>query len=99
MERGVPRLVINYKTLNKALKWIRYPIPNKKDLLDRLHEATIFSKFDMKNGFWQIEVKFIKAKKQIEVSPTAKKPKMEEKRNVTDQRMLNNSCKQSMGRS
>ena len=45
------------------------------------------------------EVKFIKAKEQIEVSPTAKKPKMEEKRNVDDQRMLNNSYKQSVGRS
>ena len=45
------------------------------------------------------EVKFIKAKEQIEVSPTAKKPKMEEKRNVDDKRMLNNSHKQSVGRS
>ena len=36
MERGVSRLVINYKPLNKALQWIRYHIPNKKDLLDRL---------------------------------------------------------------
>ena len=52
LERGVPRLVINYKPLNKALQWITYPIPNKKDLLDRFHEATIFSKFDMKSGFW-----------------------------------------------
>ena len=25
-ERGKPRLVINYKPLNKVLKWIRYPI-------------------------------------------------------------------------
>ena len=32
-EQGVPRLVINYKPLNKALQWIRYPIPNKRDLL------------------------------------------------------------------
>ena len=47
LEWGVPRLVINYKPLNKALQWIRYLIPNKKDLLDRLHEATIFSKFDI----------------------------------------------------
>ena len=39
------------------------------------------------------EVKFIKAKEQIEVNPTAKKPKMEEKRNVDDKRMLNNSHK------
>ena len=45
------------------------------------------------------EVKFIKAKEQIEVSPTAEKPKMEEKRNVDDQWMLNNSCKQSVCRS
>ena len=45
------------------------------------------------------EVKFIKAKEQIEVNPTAEKPKMEEKRNVDDKRMLNNSHKQSMGRS
>jgi hypothetical protein len=33
IERGTPRLVINYKPLNSALKWIRYQIPNKKDLL------------------------------------------------------------------
>ena len=38
IERGTPRLVINYKPLNKALRWIRYPIPNKKDLLARLHK-------------------------------------------------------------
>ena len=37
------------------------------------------------------EVKFIKTKKQIEVGPTAEKPKMEKKRNLDDQRMLNNS--------
>ena len=30
------------------------------------------------------EVKFIKAKEQIEVHPTVEKPKMEEKRNVDD---------------
>ena len=50
-ERGVPRLVVNYKPLNDALKWIRYPIPNKKDLLDRLYQSTIFSKFDLKSGY------------------------------------------------
>ena len=45
------------------------------------------------------EMKFIKAKEQIEVSPTTKKLKMEEKRNMDDQRMLKNSHKQSVGRS
>lgn len=53
-ERGAPRLVINYKLLNKALKWIRYPLPSKSDLIKRLHDATIFSKFDMKSSYYQI---------------------------------------------
>ncbi|KAA0058439.1 Enzymatic polyprotein [Cucumis melo var. makuwa] len=55
-ERGVPRLVINYKTLNKVLKWIRYPISNRQDLLKRITLAKVFSKFDMKSGFWQIQI-------------------------------------------
>ena len=55
-ERGVPKLVINYKPLNKVLQWIRYSVPNKRDLLNRLYDAKIFSKFDMKSGFWQIQI-------------------------------------------
>ncbi|KAG5585434.1 hypothetical protein H5410_045868 [Solanum commersonii] len=50
-ERGAPRLLINYKPLNKTLRWIRYPNPNKKDLLDRVYDAIIFSKFDLKSGY------------------------------------------------
>jgi len=57
LERGIPRLVINYKPLNQALEWIRYPIPNKKNLLNRLNSTKIFSKFDMKSGYWQIQIK------------------------------------------
>ena len=45
------------------------------------------------------EVKLIKDKVQIEVGPTAEKPKMEEKRNVENQGMLNNPRNQSMDRS
>ena len=56
IERGAPRLVINYKPLNTALKWNRYPIPNKKYLLSRVHNALVFSKFDTKSGFWQIQI-------------------------------------------
>jgi hypothetical protein len=56
-ERGVPWLVINCKPLNKVLKWIRYPIPNKRDLLKRIVNSVIYSKFDMKSGFWQIQIK------------------------------------------
>ena len=56
IERGTPRLVINYKPLNSALKWIRYPILNKKDLLQKLHSEFIFSKFDMKSRLWKIQI-------------------------------------------
>lgn len=56
LERGVPRLVINYKPLNKALRWMRYPLPNKRDLLNRLFEANVFSKFDLKSGYRQIQI-------------------------------------------
>ena len=50
-------IFINYKPLNKVLEWVRYPIPNKKDLVNRLSRAVVFSKFDMKSGFWQIQIR------------------------------------------
>ena len=45
IERGAPRLVINYKPLNKVLKWIRYLIPKKRDLIGHFHNASIFFNF------------------------------------------------------
>ena len=56
IERGVPRLVINYKPFNDVLELIRYPIPNGKDLVSRLSDALVFSKFDMKSEFWQVQI-------------------------------------------
>jgi hypothetical protein len=51
LEREASKLVINYKPINDVLEWIRYPIPNRKDLVSRLSDALVFSKFDMKSGF------------------------------------------------
>jgi hypothetical protein len=56
IERGVPRLVINYKPFNDVLEWIWYHIPNRKDLVSCLSDVLVFSKFDMKSGFWQIQI-------------------------------------------
>ena len=50
-------MVINYKPLNKVLRWIRYPLPNKQELVKNLYKAVIFSKFDMKSGYYQIRIK------------------------------------------
>ena len=44
------------------------------------------------------QVKFIKAKEPVEVGPIAEKPKIEEKRNVENKRLLN-PRNQSVGRS
>ena len=55
-EQGVPRLVINYKPLNSILEWIRYRMPNKKDLINQIQSILVFSNFDMKSKFWQIQI-------------------------------------------
>ena len=51
------------------------------------------------NSFGNVtkEVKFIKAKELVDVGPTAEKPKIEEMRNVGNERLLN-SHNQSVGR-
>jgi len=54
--RGIPRLVINYKPLNSVLADDTYPIPHKGDLIRRIAGAKIFSKFDLKAGFWQVAI-------------------------------------------
>ena len=51
LEFGTPRLVINYKLLNDALRWIRYPIPNKITFLVPLgHYEWNIMPFDLKNA-------------------------------------------------
>lgn len=54
--RGLPRLVVNHKPLNKVIADDTYPIPNKSNLLTRIAGARIFSKFDLKSGFWQVAI-------------------------------------------
>jgi hypothetical protein len=46
----------NYKPLNDVLEWIRYPILNRNDLVSLLSDALVFSKFDIKSGFWQVQI-------------------------------------------
>jgi hypothetical protein len=47
-------MVINYRALNDALLPIRFPLPSKELLLSKIGKCNIFSKFDLKSGFWQI---------------------------------------------
>lgn len=56
LTRGKKRLVVNYKPLNAIIKSVQHPIPSKDDLFQRLQGTHIYSKFDLKSGFWQIQI-------------------------------------------
>ena len=50
--QGKLRLVINYQDLNHFLADDKFPLPNKSALFHHLLNAKVFSKFDLKPGFW-----------------------------------------------
>ncbi|KAL4378433.1 hypothetical protein GQ457_02G038020 [Hibiscus cannabinus] len=54
--RGKLRLVINYQPLNHFLQDDKFPLPNRNTLFSSLAKAQIFSKFDLKAGFWQLGI-------------------------------------------
>ena len=48
--------MVNFKPLNAVLEKVRYPLPDKTSLLQRIAGCSIFSKFDLKSGFYQIGI-------------------------------------------
>ena len=54
--KGQLRGVVNYGALNRITKRNNTPLPRTDEMFDRLVEARVFSKLDMKTGFHQIRV-------------------------------------------
>ena len=54
---GSMRLCIDYRQLNNLTIKNRYPLPLIDELFDQLQGATVFSKLDLRQGYYQLRVK------------------------------------------
>ncbi|XP_075104201.1 uncharacterized protein LOC142178490 [Nicotiana tabacum] len=54
---GTLRLFIDYRQLNKVTIKNKYPLPRIDDLFDQLKGVSLFSKIDMRSGYYQLRVR------------------------------------------
>ncbi|KAL2252777.1 UNVERIFIED_CONTAM: Transposon Tf2-12 polyprotein [Sesamum indicum] len=53
---GSMRLCVDYRQINRVTVKNKYPLPRIDDLLDQLKGTTIFSKIDLRSGYWQLRI-------------------------------------------
>ncbi|KAL4295362.1 hypothetical protein GQ457_12G012400 [Hibiscus cannabinus] len=54
---GSMRLCIDYRQLNRVTIKNKYPLSRIEDLFDQLRDASVFSKIDLRSGYYQMRVK------------------------------------------
>jgi hypothetical protein len=50
------RLVVDYRSLNEVTIKNKYPLPNINDPFDQLKGAKVFSKIDLRLGYFQLKI-------------------------------------------
>ena len=50
-------MCIEYRQINKVTVKNKHPLPRIEDLFDQLKEASVFSKIDLRLGYYQLRVK------------------------------------------
>ncbi len=59
----------DYRRLNNVTKTDRYPVPNIKDFTARLQGCTVFSKLDLRKGYYQVPVRAEDIPKTAVITP------------------------------
>ena len=62
---GTLQMCIDYRQINKVTVKNKYPLPRIEDLLDQLRGGSVFSKIDLRSGYYQLRVK------EVDVPKTA----------------------------
>ena len=50
-------MCIDYRQINKVIVKNKYPVPRIEDLFDQLKGAGVFSKIDLRLGYYQLRAK------------------------------------------